>query len=1173
VSTSFKSTCSYCGVGCGVEVNIDSNKKITVKGDDSHPSSKGMLCSKGMNLHYTVMDQSDRLLYPSMRYNRSMPMQRVTWDEALDRSAAIFKSMINKYGPDSVGFYVSGQCLTEEYYVINKLIKGFIGSNNIDTNSRLCMSSAVVGYKLTLGEDSVPVSYEDIEHADCFLVTGANPAWCHPIIWRRIEAHKEKNPEIKIIVVDPRVTDTASAADLHLQIRPGTDITLTNAIGRVLIENDAIDFDFITAHTTGFQAYKDMVFTKTIEEAATICDIDVADILLAAKYIKQSKGFMSLWTMGLNQSVVGVNKNLSLIDLHLITGRIGKEGNGPFSLTGQPNAMGGREVGGLANLLPAHRDLANENHRTEIQNFWKSGPINGKPGLSATEMFEALKEGKMKAIWIICTNPIVSLPDLAIVEEGLKNAKFVIVQDISNRSDTVAYADVVLPAAAWLEKEGTMTNSERRITYLPKVVDAPGEARPDTDIIVDFARKMGFGDAFPYNNCSEVYDEHVASTLGTNIEIKGLNYDILKDQRSVQWPLQVNEENGVKTVFQTKRLFADGQFFTADKKAKIHAVPDENLSESLTENFPLILTNGRIRDQWHTMTKTGKVNKLNLHLSTPYLEIHPDDAKERGITNGDIIIAKTRRGEVKVSATITPTIKKGVCFMPMHFGKIQNQTFGRVNNLTNPLYDARSKEPDFKFSALEVSKYSTENKKIVIIGAGSASLGFVSSYREKNLQDQIHVFSKEVYPFYNRIMLPDYISGHQSWDQLVRLREEQFKANNIVVHKGVEIVSIDRANKLITDHLGNTHTYDILLLGTGSKAFMPPNLPTMQGIFNMRSRMDADTLMPFISKPDSRAIIVGGGLLGLELAASLRLIGVQVTIVQRISRFMDRQLDLIGSEILDREIALRGIEVFYNDEISSYHGEETITGVRLKSGRKLECDALVFAIGTIPNVELAKQCGLEVKRGVVVNDYMQTSDPSIYAAGEIAQWRGEMWGITAAAEEQASVMAAHLAGDLAQYYKGSLSMNILKMEGLDLCSIGMIEIPSENYDAYEEILFYDKAKRYYKRCIIYQDRLVGAIMIGDKSEFKEFKDLIGGKIELSEKRLSLLRSGKPADPVLGKLVCSCNNVGRNNIINEINTGCEDFKALCQKTGAGTGCGSCRPEVKRILDETLALATT
>jgi ferredoxin-nitrate reductase len=1008
-----------------------------------------------------------------------------------------------------------------------------------------------------------------------------------------VEAHKAANPNVKIIVIDPRRTQTASQADLHLQINPGTDIVLTNIIGKILIENNWIDQDFITNHTDGFEAYREQVFTRTLTEAAQICGISANDIQLAAKYIHESKGFLSMWTMGLNQSVVGVNKNLSLIDLHLITGKIGKEGSGPFSLTGQPNAMGGREVGGLANMLPAHRDLLNPAHREEVQAFWGGTKISDKPGFSATEMFQALADGRMKAIWIVTTNPMVSLPDLNMVEKGLQNAKFVVVQDISNRSDTVKYADVVLPAAAWAEKDSVFTNSERRITLLPKVIDAPGEALDDTEIIKRFAEKMGFAESFNYLNNSEIYDEHVLSTKGTNIDISGVNYEYLKENRSFQWGSkgvkeegEREEEEGMKSLSRlpssispvsVERLFSDSKFYTPNQRAKIQAVPDQNQSEPIDENFPLIMTTGRIRDQWHTMTKTGKVNKLNQHISQPYIEINPTDAKERNLTDNQLVIIENRRGKVTVKVKITTDIKQGVCFMPMHFGKILGKDFGRANNLTNTLVDPRSKEPDFKFSAVQVRAYIKPVEKIVIIGAGSAGLGFINSYRQLNKTDEIHVFSKEIYPFYNRVMLPDYISGAQDWEQLVKLREDQFLEANILVHKGLEIVNIDRKHKVVVDSEGNEHSYNRLILGMGSRAFMPPSVPKIPGIFNMRSRLDADSMKPFFTpshKGEGRdgvfvphALIVGGGLLGLELAASLREINVKVTIVQRISRFMDRQLDQLGSDLLHEEIVNLGIDVYYNDEVAAFYGTDKFEGVRLKSGRKIDAQVAVFAIGTSPNVEIARAAGLEVNRGVVVNDYLQTSDPDIFAAGEIAQWNGEMWGITAAAEQQADIIAKYIAGDWASVYKGSLSVNIMKIQGVQLCSMGMIETPKSS--DYEEIIFIDKAKRYYKKCIIHNDKLVGATLIGDKSEFLEFKDLIANGIELSDKRLELLRSGKKADPVMGKLVCSCNNVGEGNLKSCISSGCKDFTTLCTQTGAGTGCGSCRPEVRVILENALA----
>lgn len=1154
------STCCYCGVGCGVEVRVDKNNTVSVIGDKHHPVNEGKLCSKGLNLQYTVNDRSDRLLYPQMRYHRSMPLERVSWDEALERTAAVFKAFIDQYGPNSVAFYASGQCLTEEYYVLNKLVKGFIGTNNIDTNSRLCMSSAVAAYKKTFGEDSVPICYDDIELADCLLVEGANPAWCHPILWRRVEAHKTRNPDVKIIVVDPRVTDSCSIADLHLQINPGTDMVLNYALGRLLIEQGRVDLDFLRSHVEGYDAYKERVMEQTLTQSAAICGISAADIELAAKFIGDSKAFLTMWTMGLNQSVIGVNKNLSLMSLNLITGMVGKPGSGPFSLTGQPNAMGGREVGGLANLLPAHRDLDNDEHRAELQRFWSGTTVSKVPGLTATEMFDALQDGRLKAIWILCTNPLTSMPNARLVEEGLAKAKFVVVQEISDKPQTLKYADVILPAAAWAEKEGTMTNSERRISHVRKFVDPPGEALPDADILCRFAQKMGYH-GFVYSSAEDIYKEHVRSTVGTNISIDGLDYSVINSMKTVQWPFQKRRKKG------TARLFEDKRFYTESGKAIIHSPPADFHSELPNKEYPLVLTTGRIRDQWHTMSKTGKVSKLSQHISEAYLEIHPVDADSLGIDDGCLVNVSSLRGSVRVKARVRASIKPGVVFLPMHWGEVFDSDLNRANNLTNNLVDPISKEPDFKYCAVRVERHIKATERVVIVGAGAGAFGFVKSYRAVNKTDEIIVFSNEDLPFYNRVMLPHYVSGEMQWEQLVKMKDEEEAIFDICHVRGVQVTSIDRVNKCVWDSRGIRTNYDVLILATGSRSALPKYVPQLSGIFTMRRRTDADRLKRYLS-PESHVVIVGGGLLGLEMAASLREVGVKITIVQRVSRFLNRQLDSLGSQLLHEEMVDQGCDIFYNDEVQLYYGRNKLNRIELKSGRQIKCDAVILAIGTTPNIELAKEAGLHCRRGVIVDHYMKTSDPFIYAIGEIAEFEGTLYGITAAAEEQAAVVAGYLHGDVSSYYKGSLFMNIIKIQGFDLCSIGLVEAPDETY---EEIVFIDKAKRFYKKCIVYQDRLVGAILIGDKNEFVEFKDLIANRTELSEKRLQLLRSGDMREPVIGRLVCSCSQVGEGNLEKKIREGCTDMQRLCETTGAGTGCGSCRPEVGAIMERCLMYA--
>ncbi|MBL0744773.1 nitrate reductase [Chryseolinea lacunae] len=1157
--TSYKTTCSYCGVGCGMTVKKDRKDNLVLEGDKEHPVNRGMLCSKGMNLQYAMGDLSDRLLYPEMRRSKSHPLERVSWDVAMQRAAAVFASLIKTYGPDSVGFYVSGQCLTEEYYVANKLVKGFLGTNNIDTNSRLCMSSAVAAYTNMLGEDAVPVSYEDIELADCFLIAGANPAWCHPILFRRIEAHKQNNPDVKLIIVDPRKTQTVANADLHLQLLPGTDIYLYNAIARVLIENGDVDYTFIQQHTEAFEDYRASVFQYTVAEAAKHCEVAESDIRLAASYIAASKGFLTLWAMGLNQSVIGVKKNFSLISLNLITGHIGKPGSGPFSLTGQPNAMGGREVGGLATMLAAHRSIANPKHREEVATFWGVNSISDKPGYTATQMIEALERGDLKAVWIICTNPMVSLPDLKRAEAAMKNARFVVVQDISRRSDTLQFADLILPAAGHFEKEGTMTNSERRISHLSKIVAPPGEARADAEILCRFAKAMGFA-GFDYASPAEIFAEHTRLTKGTNIDISGLTYDRLKAEGTVQWPVPSPGHKG------TSRLFTDHTFYTTSGKAKFFPLgAPENLSEPVTEDYPLILTTGRIRDQWHTMTKTGKVNRLRQHIDKPFLEIHPYDATARNIRNGDPVVIRNARGETRVCARITDEIKQGVVFLPMHWGRNMTNDLARANNVTSSLVDPISKEPDFKFSAVAVEAYRKPVERILVVGAGAAAYRFICTYRGLNLEDEIVVISKEKDAFYNRVLLPEYVNENLTWEKLQKFQAGEFEALNVSIHLENEIVELNRKDKVAIDRYGEAHPYDKLILATGTRAHVPNDAPIkLPGVFTMRTRNDADRLKSHV-KRNGHVLIIGGGLLGLELAASLREMDVSVSILQLGSRLMERQIDRVAGELLLDFVEESDIAVYINDQVQSVLFDEQTEKLvtHLRSGKTILVDALVYAVGTRPNIEFAMEAGIESARGILVNDYLQTSDPDVFAVGEIAEHCGKTLGITSAAEKQADVLARFLYGDAQSQYDGAVPMNILKLSGLDLCSIGLAEIPA-NEKGYDEILFIDKSLRYYKKCIIKDDRLVGAILIGDKREFAEFKSLIENGTELSERRMQLLRSGKAAEPVIGKLVCSCNQVGAGNLQTLMNAGCDTLNELCQRSGAGLGCGSCKPEIQQML---------
>ena len=1185
--TQHKTTCSYCGVGCGIVVERDTrNQRLVIEGDANNPANYGRLCSKGRNLHHVAMDTSDRLLYPQMRHSRGAPLERVSWDQAMRRAAAVFSSLIERHGPDAVGFYVSGQLLTEEYYLVNKLTKGFLGTANIDTNSRLCMSSAVAAYAQALGEDAVPITYDDIDVCDVFLIAGANPAWCHPILFQRITDRKTKSAHTKIIVVDPRRTDTCEFADLHLQLTPGTDVTLYNAIARRLIETGRINFRFVQEHTNGFEKLKAHVFERSVAEAALICDVSVEHICRAADWIGDTQSFLTLWAMGLNQSAIGVNKNLSLINLNLLTGQIGTPGSGPFSLTGQPNAMGGREVGGLASMLAAHRDLKNPAHRAEVAAHWgvPAERIPDRPGLTAVEMFEALRADRLKAVWIVCTNPMVSLPDSNMVTEALERARFVVVQDISRNSDTTRFADLILPAAGWLEKEGTMTNSDRRVSYLPRVIAPPGEALPDAEIFARFATAMGFGANFDYyhnsatgasgatpgtSGSARVFREHCELTRGTNLDVSGLSYERLRE-KSMQWPVPADDHAG------TPRLFSNGKFYTPDERARLFACPDENTSEDLDPDFPFVLTTGRIRDQWHTMTKTGKVRRLGTHIPRPQLEVHPDDAARLGISADDLVEVSGRRGAIRLRAKLTDSIKTGVVFAPMHWGRILQNPGARANNLTNTLFDPVSKEPDFKFSAVRIQKYTPPGvRHIVLIGAGAASFAFIAAYRRENQTDRITILSKEPEAYYNRILLPEYIDGRRDFEDL-RLASADFaREYDVSIQVATGAAAIDRTRRVVVTEDGSEFSYDILVLATGSKPRRHPQLENAHRdssappIFTLRNRGDAERIR---DGAGALPLIVGGGLLGIELADALRSTplvsdaGVKrkVTLVHRSAHLMSRQLDAVAADLLAEGLRTHtGVEVFLNDEVIGVFPTGAAWTAYLASGKRLTCTAIICAMGTEPETQLARAAGLRTNFGVVVNDYMQTSDERIFAIGEVIEFSHRTYGTTLAAGDQARVLAGALAGDPTVYYRGSIDLNILKVDGLPVVSMGRVEPEANSAD--EVIVIDDRKRGLYKKFIIRGDRLAGCILVGDVSDLPRLRQLHESQLELEQERDRL--AGGPANAAIaprGAIVCSCNQIGADNIADAIDGGIGELEALCAATGAGTGCGSCKPEVGRML---------
>ena len=698
---SVESVCCYCGTGCGVRVQVRDARVIAVEGDVDHPSSRGALCSKGTALADTVRADDTRVLRALSRTDRNAPRLPVDRDTALDRVAQRFADIIKRHGPDAVAFYVSGQLLTEDYVMFNKLARGLIGTNNIDTNSRLCMSSAVAGYKQTLGADAPPACYDDIDLADTVLVAGSNMAYAHPVLFRRLMAARARRPDMKLIVVDPRHTDTTAAADLHLKITPGTDVALFHAMLHVMIRDRLIDQDYIDAHTSGFAALHARVqaFSPTLVQ--TICAVPASQIEQAAHAFAQAGSALSLYTMGLNQSSSGTAKNASLIHLHLATGHIGRPGCGPFSLTGQPNAMGGREAGGMATLLPGHRDPADAMHRQEVAALWGVQALPHVPGAPAVALFERLERGEIKAVWIVATNPAQSMPDQAQVRRALAAAEFVVVQDAFAGTETLAYADVVLPAATWPEKEGTVTNSERRISRVRAAIAPPGDAQADWQLAAGVGQRLArylaphHAHLFAATDAADVFADHVRTTAGRDLDYSALDYACLDRLGPQQWPFTPGAAPSA-------RLYADGVFPTPDGRARFVDVDYVGVAEDVCADFPLRLTTGRLRDHWHTMARTALSPALTRHVEEPVASMHPDDMTARGLQAGDLMTLSSRRGALNLPVMPDAGLGRGDVFLPMHWGSGFMAGLG-VNALTLSAVDPVSRQPELKHCAAQAA--------------------------------------------------------------------------------------------------------------------------------------------------------------------------------------------------------------------------------------------------------------------------------------------------------------------------------------------------------------------------------------------------------------------------------------------------------------------------------------
>jgi ferredoxin-nitrate reductase len=1103
----------------------------------------------------------DRATVPLVRPSREHRFSETGWDEVMPQLAARLHGIVDRHGPEAIAFYISGQLLTEDYYAVNKLAKGFLRTNNVDSNSRLCMSSAVAGYSGAFGSDGPPPSYADLDVADCFFLLGSNTAECHPIVWARIRDRQEQGAFV--ICADPRPTATARASDLHLPVRPGTDLALLNAMLHVIERDGLVDRDFVARHTSGWDETIAVAREWTPERAAETCGVGADLIETAARRFAQAGAALALWSMGANQSTVGTMKNRGLINLCLASGQIGRPGAGPLSLTGQPNAMGGRETGGLAHLLPGYRKIESEVDREQMERHWglESVTISPKPGLPAIELYDALEAGQVKAVWIVATNPMVSVPDGNRVRAALEKAELVVCQDAYHPTETSSLAHAVLPAAAWPEKTGTMTNSERRVGLLEPALDPPGQARPDWRIFADLAAELGFAEQFAWKDESEVFAEFVASTAGRVCDMTGLSYERLRAERSVQWPCPA------EGAAPPDRLYADHRYPTEDGRARFGPTPHFPPAERPDAEFPLTLTTGRVGDHWHTMTRTGKSAALRATSPEPFVELHPDDAASAGVREGELARVVSRRGDAKFRVRLVPELPRGVAFAPFHWGALHAPAgAGALNATTHGARDPSSRQPELKAIAARVepparrpSKRAT--RSLVVVGTGMAGLEVVEELHRREPRDQwrVTMLGEEPIPTYNRILLSRLLARSCSVQELELRDRRWYEERRIDLRENCPARTIDLERRIVSDGRGRDHRYDRLVLATGSRPMLPPiSGIRQQHVFVFRTQRDVERIAARARRA-RHAVVVGGGLLGLEAAAGLLMHDVEVTVVEAADRLMPQQLDGGGASILQRSLDSLGIRTVIGSGVATIW----LDRVRLHNGDELPADLVVIAAGIKPETTLARSAGIETRAGILVDDELRTSAPGVFAVGECAEHRGTVYGLWAPLAEQARAAAAAIVGDPGAFL-GSVPATTLKVAGVDVFAGGA----QGAADGQDELAWSDGRRGVYRKLVLDGDRLVGALLVGDTSLARELSVLLRSGESCPPELLDPAAPRVAVEPSDEQLVCSCNVVTRGAIMNAIRFGkLKTLAQVAQATRASTGCGSCSGDVQALLAAT------
>ena len=1158
--------CPYCGVGCGLVAEVVDGRLVGVRGDEAHPVNRGRTCAKPLALPDAV-SSPDRATVPLWRERLDVGFRESGWDDVMPRLAGRLADIRAEHGPESIAFYISGQLLTEDYYVVNKLAKGFLGTNNVDSNSRLCMSSAVAGYDATFGADGPPPAYADIELASCFLLIGSNTAACHPIVWGRIRERQAEGA--RVIVIDPRRTDTAAAADLHLAVRPGSDLVLLTSMLAEIERADLLDRDYLQQHVDGHEEMLSGARRWRPERAARVCGIDPESITAAARLFGAAGGALALWSMGVNQSVAGTRTNRAILNLCLATGQIGRPGAGPFSLTGQPNAMGGREVGGLAHLLPGYRKVASAADRREMTSLWNLPPeaagISAEPGLPATDLFDALEDGRVKAVWIAGTNPAVSMPDAERVRTAFSRAELVVCQDAYHPTETSGFAHAVLPAAQWPEKQGTQTNSERRVSLVRRAADPPGAARADWEIWAHLASELGFGDHFRWPTAAAVFDEFASLTAGRPCDQAGISHGRLAREGSLQWPCPTPVHPG------TERLYADSPFHTPTGRAQAQAADPAELPEPPDDEYPFVLITGRVASQWHTMTRTGKSKGLVRAEPEPFVEIHPGDAERAGLADGDRARLVSRRGSAKLLVRLDASLRQGTVFAPFHWGALHAPAgAGAVNALTHRATDPKSRQPGLKASAVRLEPIRCDSalrpagrrpRQLVIVGAGPAGVATAEATLAHAADGgwQVSLVAREPGLPYNRVALSDHLAGRTTPEELTLRGADWFARGGVELIAGDGIAAVDTTRKLATTEAGVRLPYDALVLATGSQPLLPPldglDLP---GAFAFRTREDVRAILAAAASA-RRVAVIGGGLLGLEAARGLAERGLQVTVVHLVDRIMERQLDAAGARLLERALERLGIEVMLNRATTAILGDDRVEGLRFAWGDDLATDMVVVSAGIRPDIDLAVRTGVDVERAIIVDDAMRTNVPDVWAVGECVQHRGVIQGLWAPIREQAKVAGASVAG-IPSAYRGAPPATRLKVADIELFCAG---VHSPDAPGDDEVIAMDTRAGVYRKLVLRDDRLIGAILLGDTTLSGRLTSILRSEERVPDDLFDVGGAGEGAGA--DELVCACNGVSRAQIVAAAERErMTHVDQVSRATGACTGCGTCRNAVTAIL---------